>query len=87
MEWSHGLLTIIHANNYHLKDHDPVTKLPLHALAAKEPSCDLRTIYYLIRKNPDCVGGAVKKDLLKRKRTEESFENSDATESASTCWI
>ncbi len=44
MEWGRSLMAILHANNNHLKDIDPVTKLPLHALAAKEPSCDLKTI-------------------------------------------
>ena len=72
MEWGHSLMTILHANNNHLEVNDPMTKLPLHALAAKEPSCDLKTIYYLIRKNPDCVDGAVKKYLLKKEQEKQT---------------
>lgn len=53
MEWGMGILIVIQANQNHLKDYDSVTKLQLHALAAKELGCDLKTIHYLLQKNPD----------------------------------
>lgn len=52
--WGNPLVMMIQSNQHHLKHCDPVTKFPLLALAAREPSCDLRTIFYLIQKNPDC---------------------------------
>lgn len=75
MEWNNNLVTMIHANHLHLKDCDPVTKLPLLALAAKETSCDLRTIYYLLRKNPECVNSAIEKHT--RKRQSQDCDNGD----------
>ncbi len=42
IEWDNNLM--IHVNQFHLKDRDPRSTLPLFALAAREPSCDLRTI-------------------------------------------
>jgi hypothetical protein len=68
LSWDANLVAIIQANNLHLKVCDPVTKLPLMALAAKEPSCDLRTIYYLLRKNPECVDRAIENHKRKNKQ-------------------
>jgi len=56
MPWNGGVLSfIINANRPHLKDLDPVTKLPPFILAAVNDtkSCDLRTVFYLLRKNPE----------------------------------
>ena len=57
MPWTHLLVSIINANRSHLKDIDPITKWPPFVLAGldDEKSCDLRTIYYLLRKNPEHV--------------------------------
>lgn len=55
MNWSHELVTIIHANHSNLKELDPMTKWPLFALAGMEPSCDLRTIYKLLQNHPELV--------------------------------
>jgi hypothetical protein len=52
MQWSNELVSLIHASYNSLSDIDPITKLPLFALSAAEPRCDLRTIYYLLRKYP-----------------------------------
>ncbi len=55
MKWSDTLVAILHANMPHLKDMDPVTSLYPCGLAAMEPSCDLNTIYYLLRMHPGHV--------------------------------
>lgn len=60
MKWSFELLAIIQANRSNLSDVDPVTKWPPFALAASEKSCDLRTIYFLLRKNPEHVNFGLK---------------------------
>ena len=75
MEWNNELVTMIVGNQQHLKDCDPVTKLPLLALAAMEPSCDLRTIYYLLSKNLECVDSAIEKH--KRKNQSQECDNDD----------
>ncbi len=75
MVWDYNLGTIIQANYLQLKDCDPLTKLPLLALAAREPSCDLRTIYYLLGKNPECVDSAIEK----HKRKQQSQDCDDGT--------
>lgn len=52
LPWS-TLVPILHANNQHLQVRDPFTKWPPFVLAAATSlSCDLRTIYYLLRRNP-----------------------------------
>ena len=55
MKWSLELLYLISASQEHLKDIDPVTKWPPFMLAGIGTSCDLRTIYSLLRKNPEHV--------------------------------
>ncbi len=57
MEWGQDLVLIMHVNRYHWKDFDPVTKQPPFLLAAldKTRPCDLSTIYYLLRGNPQHV--------------------------------
>jgi hypothetical protein len=50
MKWSLPFVSIMNANCQHLLSHDPVTGLYPCALAAVQPSCDLRTINYLFRK-------------------------------------
>jgi hypothetical protein len=55
MNWSTELVAIINSNRQQLKEVDPVTKWPPFALAGKDGNCDLRTIYHLIRKNPEHV--------------------------------
>ncbi len=56
LSWSESLLSLINANRIHLRPPDPITKLPLFGLAgALEKSCDLRTIYYLLRQHPDVI--------------------------------
>jgi hypothetical protein len=49
MKWSLAFVAIMNTNSQHLQSHDPVTGLCPCALAAAEPSCDLRTINYLFR--------------------------------------
>jgi hypothetical protein len=53
MSWSSNLVAIINANRPHLKDRDPLTGWPPFTLAAMEPSCGLKTAYYLLMKNPE----------------------------------
>lgn len=55
MKWSTALPSIINANRYQLVENDPATTLPPFALAVWGKSCDLKTIYYLLRKHPDHV--------------------------------
>lgn len=56
MKWSQELLSLIQMSRSNLTDEvDPVTNLPAFGLAAMENSCDLSTIYYLLRKNPHHV--------------------------------
>lgn len=52
MKWSTLLVSIMNANTLHLGEVDPMTKFCPSALAAVEPSCDLRTISYLLRMHP-----------------------------------
>lgn len=66
MKWCPALVAMLQVNQLHRKELDPVTKLPLLALAAKEPSCDLKTIHYLLRKNPRCVESAIKKKCFEK---------------------
>ncbi len=55
MIWSVDLVSIMNANLRFLGECDPLTTMCLGALAAAEPSCDLRTIHYLIRKYPESI--------------------------------
>ncbi len=55
MKWSLELLAIVNANRSHMKLLDPLTGWPLFLLAGAETSCDLRTIYFLLGKNPELV--------------------------------
>ncbi len=71
IEWSEDFMK---ANHIHFQEVDPVTSLPLLALAVNEPSCDLTTIYYLLRKNPDYVNCTRKENLEK-----EEISQSTAT--------
>lgn len=52
LQWSISLVSILNTNSNHLGDVDPVTGFCLCGLAAMKPSCDLRTINYLIRSHP-----------------------------------
>lgn len=51
--WSENLACMIMLGQQQLKEVDPVTRWPPFALAGK--NCDLRTIYTLLRKNPEHV--------------------------------
>ena len=80
LPWSNSLLSMMYANLSHLKDVDPVTKWPPFVLAALDDkkSCDLSTVSFLLRKNPEHVkllsnGGSKHK---KRKNDNES-DNSE----------
>ncbi len=54
MKWSFELLAMIQASRPYLKDMDPVSKCPPFILASlDERSCDLRTIFFLLRKHPE----------------------------------
>lgn len=55
MRWSISLLFLLTASQAYLKDVDPVTKLPPFVLAGTGTSCELKTIYGLVRKYPDHV--------------------------------
>ena len=56
MKWSMELILLMNATQQYLKYVDPVTKLPVFALAGmSDDSCDLRTIYHLLRKNPEQI--------------------------------
>jgi len=52
LEWSFALVSILNANISHLKDKDPVSGFYPYALAATEPSCDLKTIIHLLKLHP-----------------------------------
>ncbi len=52
MQWCFELVSILNANISHLKDKDPVTGFYPYALAASEPSCDLKTIIHLLKLYP-----------------------------------
>ncbi len=52
LQWSISLVSIMNTNATYLGDVDPVTGFCLCGLAAMQPSCDLRTINYLIRTHP-----------------------------------
>ena len=53
LPWS-TLVPILHANNQYLQVRDPFTKWPPFVVAAATGvSCDLRTIYYILRRNPE----------------------------------
>ncbi len=54
MEYGADLLFIMYANREHLKAVDPVTKWPTFVLAALDEtkSCDLSTIFFLLREHP-----------------------------------
>ncbi len=52
MPWSDGLVSVLNANMSHLRDQDPVTAFYPFALAASEPSCDLKTVCYLLKLHP-----------------------------------
>ena len=54
LQW-HELTFVLHANSQSIDFVDPVKKLPLFALAASETSCDVRTIYYLLRRSPELL--------------------------------
>lgn len=55
LNW-HELAFVLHANSNFIESVDPVKKFPPFALAALgERSCDLRTIYYLLRRNPELL--------------------------------
>jgi hypothetical protein len=61
IKWSTSLMTIMNSNSEHLDEIDPVTKFCPIALAAVEPSSDLRTINYLLQKHPKQVQFSTKK--------------------------
>ncbi len=48
-----------------MKDRDPVTGLYPFALAASEPSCDIKTIVYLLKLHPDHGLDSFAKDVSK----------------------
>ena len=55
MKWSGALISIMNANSDCLWDIDPVTGFYPVVLASCEPSCDLKTIDYLMRVHPGIV--------------------------------
>ena len=55
MGWSLELAYLLNASQEYLKEVDPVTNLPPFVLAGMGESCDLRTIYDLLRKHPEHV--------------------------------
>lgn len=57
MEWNAELVFMMHLNRDNLKDFDPVTKRPPFVLAAlnETASCDLSTVYFLLREHPEHV--------------------------------
>ncbi len=74
MKWSEQLAALINTSRFSLKEEmDPVTKLPAFALAAMENSCDLRTIYYLLRNNPHHVTPCCTKSNKGQKRKKKAF--------------
>ena len=59
LKWSIGLVAIMSANMSYLNQKDPVTGYYPFALAAEEPRCDLRTIYYLLRMHPGLIESGI----------------------------
>ncbi len=56
IKWSNpGFVSIMYANIDHLKGRDPVTNQYPFLLAARKPSCDLKTIFHLAKLNPPHV--------------------------------
>ena len=56
MKWGPDIVFMVHANKGHLKHVDPVTKWPAFVLAALDKetsSCDLSTIFFLLREHPE----------------------------------
>jgi hypothetical protein len=55
MKWSLDFVSIYNASLDFLKDVDPVTKMPPFVMAGMGTSCDLRTIYQLLRRHPEHI--------------------------------
>ena len=68
MQWSAGLVSLMNATISNLKEKDPVTGLYPFALAAMEPSCDLRTIIHLLKLYPGHPQCAIMEGPLSNKR-------------------
>ena len=72
MEWRPDLLLRINTNRDHLKDVDPDTKWLPFVLAALDgdetSSCDLNTIFFLLREHPEHVGEFFK-NIKKNKKS------------------
>jgi hypothetical protein len=77
MQWSLALSSIMYANSDHLNEIDPVTKFCPIALAALEPACDLKTINYLLHKDPKQVEFSTNKNDKVRSRSSinDNFEH------------
>ncbi len=81
MEWGPDLVSIMNINNDHLKDVDPVTKWPPFVLAAldESKSCDLSTVFYLFRENPQHVQVFLNGRKKKKKKCRSVDTNVDVT--------